>query len=60
MAETVVLETGDGGLSLPLADVLVDDGLRLFTVIGDAEVSFALARMEGEVLATRVTGIEVR
>jgi DMSO/TMAO reductase YedYZ molybdopterin-dependent catalytic subunit len=59
-AETVVLETGAGSLSLSLAEVLADDGLRLFTVIGEADVTFALARIEGEVLAAHVTRIEVQ
>jgi ABC-type thiamin/hydroxymethylpyrimidine transport system permease subunit len=59
-AETVVLHTGAEPLPLLLDDVLADDDLRLFTVIGEAEVTFALARMEGEVLAAQVTRIEVK
>jgi DMSO/TMAO reductase YedYZ molybdopterin-dependent catalytic subunit len=59
-AGTVVLDTGDGPVSLPLSEVLADDDLRLFTVIGEADVTFALARMDGEVLAGQVTSIEVR
>jgi ABC-type thiamin/hydroxymethylpyrimidine transport system permease subunit len=59
-ATTVVVYTDDEPLSLPLADVLPDDDLRLFTVIGEADVTLALARMEGEVLATQVTRIEVK
>jgi energy-coupling factor transport system substrate-specific component len=59
-AETVVFETEGETLSLPLADVLADDGLRLFTVIGEADVTFALAHMEGQVLAARVLHIEVQ
>jgi len=59
-AETVVVDTGDGPISLPLDEVLADDDLRLFTVIGEDDVTFALARMDGEVLAARVTRIEVR
>jgi hypothetical protein len=59
-AKMVVLETGTESLSLPLADVLADEGLRLFTVIGEADVTFALARIEGQVLAAHVTRIEVR
>ena len=54
------VHTGTEPLSLPLADVLADDNLRLFTVIGEADVTFALARVEGEVLAARVTRIEVK
>jgi ABC-type thiamin/hydroxymethylpyrimidine transport system permease subunit len=59
-ATTVVVHTGDEPLSLPLADVSADDDIRLFTVIGDADITFALARMDGQVLAARVTRIEVR
>jgi DMSO/TMAO reductase YedYZ molybdopterin-dependent catalytic subunit len=59
-ADTVLLETGGEALTLPLAEVLADDGLRLFTVIGEADVTFALARMEGEVLAARVKRIKVQ
>ena len=58
-ATTVLLHTGGEPISLPLADVLNDDDLRLFTVIGQAEVTFALARLDGQVLAARVTRIEV-
>jgi len=59
-ATTVLLETDSEPISLPLADVLDDDDLRIFTVIGDADISFAVARMNGQVLARRVTGIDVR
>jgi DMSO/TMAO reductase YedYZ molybdopterin-dependent catalytic subunit len=59
-ATTVVVHTGSDPVSLPLADVLADDDTRLFTVIGQADVSFALARLEGEILAAQVTGIEVK
>jgi ABC-type thiamin/hydroxymethylpyrimidine transport system permease subunit len=59
-AETVVLHTGPEPLTLPLADVLADDDLRLFTVIGEADVTFALARVEGQVLVAQVTRIEVK
>jgi ABC-type thiamin/hydroxymethylpyrimidine transport system permease subunit len=59
-AETVLLHTGGEPLSVSLADVLADEDIRLFTVIGEANVTFALARMDGEVLAAEVTGIEVK
>ena len=59
-AKTVVVHSDDGSLSLPLAEVLADDDLRLFTVIGEADVSFALARMSGEALVPDVQRIEVR
>ena len=59
-AATVVVQTEAEPLELPLAEVLGDDDLRLFTAIGEESISFALARMDGSVLAARVTGILVR
>jgi energy-coupling factor transport system substrate-specific component len=59
-AGTVVVHTGGEPISLPLAEVLDGDDVRIFTVIGQADVAFALARMSGEVLAANVTGIEVK
>jgi energy-coupling factor transport system substrate-specific component len=58
-AETVTVYTGSQPLSLPLAEVLADDDIRLFTVIGEDDITFALARVEGKVLAPQVTRIEV-
>ena len=59
-AETVLIHTAGESLSLPLVEVLADDDIRLFTVIGEADVTFALACMDGEVLAARVARIEVK
>ncbi len=59
-AETVVLGTEDGPASLPLDKVLGDDNLRLFTVIDGDLVSFAVATMDGEVIAAPIVSIEVR
>ncbi len=58
-AESVVLETPDERTSLPLSEVLSDDGLRIFTVIDEGRVSFAAARMDGEVVAAPLQRIEV-
>lgn len=58
-ATTVVVNAGGEPLSYPLAAVLGDKDLRLFTIIGESDVTFALARMDGQVLAPRVTSIEV-
>jgi hypothetical protein len=59
-ATTVVVHTTAEPVELLLDEVLDDDDLRLFTVIGEEDVAFALARMDGEVLAARVTRVEVR
>ena len=59
-AQTVVIHTANEALSLPLDQVLGDNDLRLFTLIGETDVSFVLGRMDGQVLAAPVTGIEVQ
>jgi hypothetical protein len=58
-ARTVVVHTEAEPVTLPLAQVTADNAVRLFTIIGDDGISFALARMDGEVLAPRVTRISV-
>ena len=47
-------------VTLSLADVLASDDVRLFTVIHPDAVTFAVARMDGTILAEPVTSIEVR
>ncbi len=59
-ATTVVLYTGEESISLSLRDVMEDDDIRIFTIIGADGLSFALARMNGEVIAPEVTRIEVQ
>jgi hypothetical protein len=59
-AETVVVHTDGEALTLSLAEVSRDDDVRIFTILGDDDVSYALARISGEVLAPRLTRIQVR
>jgi len=59
-ATTVLLYANGEPVSMPLAEVLGDDDLRIFTIIGGTDVSFALARMDGEVILSRITRVEVR
>jgi energy-coupling factor transport system substrate-specific component len=59
-AQTVLLETAGDPVTLPLVEVLDDDDLRIFAIIGPEEVAFAVARLEGAVIAAQVRGIEVR
>jgi ABC-type thiamin/hydroxymethylpyrimidine transport system permease subunit len=59
-AMTVVVHRDGEPISFALADVLGDDDLRIFTIIGETDVSFAVARIDGQVLAARVTRIEVK
>lgn len=58
-ADTVHVFGPTEPVSLSLPDVLADDDVRLFTIIGETDVAFALADIEGNVLAARVTSIEV-
>jgi ABC-type thiamin/hydroxymethylpyrimidine transport system permease subunit/DMSO/TMAO reductase YedYZ molybdopterin-dependent catalytic subunit len=59
-AGTVVLYTDGEPVRLPLDEVLNDKDVRLFTAFQGTDVSFAVARMEGQVLAYPVTRIEVQ
>jgi ABC-type thiamin/hydroxymethylpyrimidine transport system permease subunit len=59
-AATVVLHTDGEPVSIPLPDVLGDDDLRIFTIIGETNVSFTAACMDGEVIVPKVIRIEVR
>ncbi len=59
-ATEVLIHTADGSESLPIADVLGSDEVRLFTVIGDGTVSFVVARMDSTVIASQVTALEVK
>ena len=59
-AEIVLLHAHGDPVSLALADVLADDDIRVFTIIGAGGVSFAVARMDGTVIAPHVTRIEIR
>jgi ABC-type thiamin/hydroxymethylpyrimidine transport system permease subunit/DMSO/TMAO reductase YedYZ molybdopterin-dependent catalytic subunit len=61
-AETVIFRTatGDDAPVLPLSDVRNDDELRIFTVIDETGIGYAIARMSGEVLAEQVETIEIR
>ena len=58
-ATTVVLHADGEPVRLPLDEVMADKDVRLFTAFHGAEVSFAVARMDGQVLAYPVTRIEV-
>jgi energy-coupling factor transport system substrate-specific component len=58
-ATTVILHTTGESISLPLSDVLSDDDIRIFTIIGADRITFAVAQMDGTVIAPQVTGIEV-
>lgn len=70
-ASRVILYQAEGEpVSLSLSEVMEDDKLRIFTIIdgrleagstSEAEaLSFAVARMNGEILARQVTRIEVQ
>jgi energy-coupling factor transport system substrate-specific component len=58
-ANTVVLHTEGAPVTLPLAEVLEDDDVRIFSILTEDAAAFAVARIDGEVLAYPVTHIEV-
>lgn len=59
-AATVAIHTPQGTETLPLSDVLGNDKIRLFTVIHDEGVEFAVARISGDIIAAQVEKIEVK
>lgn len=62
-ASTVALYAADAAepaVTLPLEEVLADEDLRIFTIMRAADVSFALARMDGEVLVAKLERVEVQ
>jgi energy-coupling factor transport system substrate-specific component len=72
-ASRVVLHQAEGDpVSLSLTEVMEDDKLRIFTIIGGAsgteaparasaaDISFVVGRMNGEIIARQVTRIEVQ
>jgi ABC-type thiamin/hydroxymethylpyrimidine transport system permease subunit/DMSO/TMAO reductase YedYZ molybdopterin-dependent catalytic subunit len=60
-ATSVVLYPGGEGdpVSLAMTEVLSDDDIHIFTVIGDAGLSFAVARMDGQVIVPDVMRVDV-
>ncbi|MCU0522932.1 MAG: ECF transporter S component [Anaerolineae bacterium] len=59
-ATEVLIETPEGSPSLPIADVLGEDDVRIFTIIGEDAITFAVAWMDGTVVAPQVTALEVQ
>lgn len=61
-SSVVVLQgAGDGEpVSLPLEQVLADSDIRIFTITEEAGITYAVARMDGTVIAAPVERIEVR
>ena len=59
-ATTIILHTTGESVSLPLSDVLNDDKTRIFTIIGIDNLTFAVAKMDGTVIAPQVIRIEVQ
>ena len=60
-ATTIVLKSRDAQeVTLPLADVLADEHIRLFNYTAEQGMAFAVARDDGQVWLTDVIEIEVR
>ena len=59
-AEQVIIQSDDSNLSFSLNEVLSDDSLRIFLIIGDTDFTYALATMDGEVLMYPIQGINIQ
>ncbi len=58
-ATTIMLHTDSDPVTLALSDVMGSADVRIFTVIGTDRITFAVAQMNGTVIAPRATRIEV-
>lgn len=58
-ATSVTLHTPGDPIILPLSEVLSSDEVRIYTVVGADQITFAIARTNGTVIAPQVTRIEV-
>jgi ABC-type thiamin/hydroxymethylpyrimidine transport system permease subunit len=59
-AEQVVVEGASTEISLPLDDITGNDAIRLFAVIDGASMTYALGRMNGDVLVENVQRLNVQ
>lgn len=59
-ASEILIENNSDSITLPLDDALGDEDVRIFTIIDQASVTFALARLSGEVMLPQITAILVR
>ncbi len=58
--DEIVFSNEEGTLSLPWSDTDQNDNLRIFTVIGESSISYALAEMSGDVQLYPLSRIEIR
>jgi ABC-type thiamin/hydroxymethylpyrimidine transport system permease subunit len=58
-ATTIILHTDGDPVTIALSDVMGSDDVRIFTVIGTDRITYAVAWMDGTVIAPQVTGIEI-
>lgn len=59
-ATTITFHTDADPIILPLNEILRNDDVRIFTLITGDQMTFAIARMDGTVIAPHVTHIEVK
>jgi energy-coupling factor transport system substrate-specific component len=57
---TIHFSNADDNMTLPWSDLYENDSIRLFTVIGEDSISYALAEMSGNVILFPVTEIDVQ
>ncbi len=59
-AKQVIIQSDNSDLSFSLNEVISDDSLRIFVIIGDTDFTYALATMDGEVLMYPIQGINIQ
>ena len=59
-AHDLIIQTPEAPVTLPLEGLWDSDDVRIFTVIDGLGITFAVARMDGTVIAPKVMALEVR
>ena len=59
-AKEVLLSGDSNPISIELPLIIADQDLRIFTIIHGEQVSYAIARMDGQVIVSNLEHIEVR
>ena len=57
---TVILSNGETRVELPVGDIIGNDDIRIFSIMSEDKMSFALATMGGKVILANLNSIEVR
>jgi hypothetical protein len=56
----IIIRSAEGEIKFEWQDIANNDDLRVFSVVGDENITFVLAEISGDVLLNDLTGIEIQ